>query len=181
VIRFGRTAWPTAAVCTALLLGAPACGGLGSGANSAAAEQHPLLGAAAPAFELASPDGKQKVSLRSFAGKVVVVDFWATWCSPCHESFPVYQRLASKFGSKLAVIGVSVDEAPGGIAPFAKGTGATFPLAWDEGQITSKSYQPPTMPTSYVIDASGVVRFVHSGFHSGEEQELESEISSLLK
>jgi hypothetical protein len=54
-------------------------------------------------------------------------------------------------------------------------------LAWDDGQVTSKSYQPPTMPTSYVIDASGIVRFVHSGFHSGEEQEIESEISSLLK
>ena len=166
---------------SAFALSLLACGSLNSGASSAADEQHPLLGAAAPAFELASPDGKQKVDLASHVGKVVVVDFWATWCTPCHESFPAYQRLAEKFSGQVVVIGISVDEDPAGIAKFAKETGAKFPLAWDDGQITSKSYQPPTMPTSYVIDKSGVVRFVHSGFHAGEEQELESELNSLLK
>jgi peroxiredoxin len=153
----------------------------GSGASSAADAQHPLLGAAAPAFELEAPVGKQKVSLSEYSGKVVVVDFWATWCAPCKQSFPAYQRLAQKFGSKLAVIGISVDEDPAGIAKFAKETGAKFPLAWDDGQITSKGYQPPTMPTSFVIDQGGIVRFVHSGFHGGEERAIESEIESLLK
>ncbi len=160
-----------------------ACGpGAGpSGASSAADAEHPLLGAAAPAFELAAPSGKQKVSLGEYSGKVVVIDFWATWCVPCKQSFPAYQRLAEKFGSKLAVIGISVDDDPGGIPKFAKETGAKFPLAWDDDQITSKTYQPPTMPTSFVVDQTGIVRFVHSGFHVGEEREIESEIDSLLK
>jgi len=180
LMRFGAA--------SALSLGLLACGpttGSGSrvgGANRAAEiEAHPLIGAAAPAFELDAPGGKQKVSLAAHAGKVVIVDFWATWCAPCHESFPAYQRLAEKFGDQLVVIGVSVDDDPAGIPEFAKETGAMFPLAWDDGQITSKSYQPPKMPTSYVVDQSGIVRFVHSGFHSGEEQALESEIRSLLK
>jgi len=159
-----------------------ACGaGSGPGAGSAADAEHPLLGAAAPAFVLDAPSGKQKVSLRQHVGKVVVVDFWATWCAPCKESFPAYQRLAQKFGNKLTVIGVSVDEDPADIPKFAKETGATFPLCWDDGQITSKSYQPPTMPTSFVLDQMGIVRFVHSGFHAGDEQAIESEIDSLLK
>jgi thiol-disulfide isomerase/thioredoxin len=157
------------------------CGAMGSGASGASDAQHPLLGAAAPGFDLLAPDAKHKISLASYAGKVVVVDFWATWCTPCHDSFPAYERIAEKFGSKVAVIGISVDEDPAGIPKFAQETGAKFPLAWDDGQVTAKSYQPPTMPTSFVVDATGIVRFVHSGFHSGEEQELESEISSLLK
>jgi cytochrome c biogenesis protein CcmG/thiol:disulfide interchange protein DsbE len=165
----------------ALALSSLACGSMSSGASSAADEQHPLLGAAAPSFELASADGKHKISLASYAGKVLVLDFWATWCTPCHESFPAYQRIAEKYAGRVAVVGISVDEDPSGIAKFAKETGAKFALAWDDGQITSKTYQPPTMPTSYVIDASGVVRFVHSGFHSGEEAQIESELDSLLK
>jgi thiol-disulfide isomerase/thioredoxin len=160
-----------------------ACGAgpAANGAQGAADAEHPLLGAAAPAFELEAPSSKQKVSLGEYAGKVIVVDFWATWCAPCKESFPVYQRLSRKFGSKLAVIGISVDEDPAGIPKFAKETGATFPLAWDDGQITSKSYQPPTMPTCFVVDQTGIVRFVHSGFHSGEERAIDAEIASLLK
>lgn len=158
-----------------------ACGGMGSGARGAADESHPLIGATAPSFELPAPTGKGKVGLASHAGKVVVVDFWATWCTPCHESFPAYQRLSEKFGSKLVVIGISVDDEPSGIPKFAKETGAKFPLAWDDGQVTSKSYQPSTMPTAFVIDGSGVVRFVHSGFHPGDEAALESEIESLTK
>jgi cytochrome c biogenesis protein CcmG/thiol:disulfide interchange protein DsbE len=161
--------------------GLPGCGSMGSGASSPSDEQHPLLGAAAPAFELPTPDTKRKINLAGYSGKVVVVDFWATWCKPCHDSFPAYQRISEKFGSQVAVIGISVDEDPAGIPKFAKETGAKFPLAWDDGQVTSKSYQPPTMPTSFVVDKAGIVRFVHSGFHAGEEQEIESEISSLLK
>ena len=165
-----------------MLLPLLACGSMSSGgASSAADEQHPLLGAPAPEFDLASADGKQKVSLAKYAGKVTVVDFWATWCTPCHESFPAYQRISQKYGEQLAVIGISVDEDPAGIPKFVKETGAKFSVAWDDGQITSKSYQPRAMPTSYVIDKTGIVRFVHSGFHSGEEQQLESEIDSLLK
>ena len=165
-----------------MLLPLFACGSMNSGgASSAADERHPLLGAPAPAFELASADGKRKVSLEQFAGKVTVVDFWATWCAPCHESFPAYQRISQKYAGKVAVIGISVDEDASGIGKFVQETGAKFAIAWDDGQITSKSYQPPTMPTSYVIDKAGIVRFVHSGFHSGEEQQLEAELDSLLQ
>lgn len=166
--------------CGSLGYGLLGCGSLGAGVGSPADAQHPLLGAPAPAFELSATDG-QKVSLASHAGQVVVLDFWATWCVPCRQSFPAYQRLAQKFARQATVIGISVDDDPNGIPAFAKETGAKFPLVWDDGQITAKSYQPPTMPTCYVLDQSGIVRFVHSGYRAGEEEQLASEIRSLLK
>lgn len=154
--------------------------GEGAGAKSPAADKHPLVGASAPAFELESTPGKQKVSLEEASGKVAIVDFWATWCEPCRESFPAYQRLVDKYKDDLVVIGVSVDDEPDGIPQFASETGAKFPLVWDQGQKLSKTYKPPTMPTSYVIDKQGIVRFVHAGFHAGDDKSIESEVKSLM-
>jgi len=169
-----------AAVALALtLVAAPGCGGTGQPAVHAVTE-HPLLGAPAPDFELPSADGKQRIGLAPLAGKVVIVDFWATWCEPCRASFPAYQRLVDEFGGKVAVIGVSVDEEPSGIKAFGAANGAKFPLAWDEGQGVAKSYQPSTMPTSFIVDAHGVVRFIHAGFTDGDEAQIKTEVSSLF-
>ena len=168
---FAMVVWAAATV---------ACGGSLGGANSANGEDHALLGSQAPAFELSSAIGSDKVSLASAAGKVAIVDFWATWCEPCKDSFPHYQRLADKYGDKLVVMGISVDEEPDGIAAFAKETRVSFLLAWDDGQVVSKKYEPPTMPTSYVVDSAGVVRYVHPGFKAGAEEEIEAQLKPLL-
>jgi peroxiredoxin len=156
------------------------CSGRRGSAASSGEAEHALIGATAPAFELKAQSGGAEVSLHETSGKVVIIDFWATWCEPCRDSFPVYQRLVDKFAGKLVVIGVSVDEEPGGIAKFAADTGAKFDLVWDEGQVLSERYQPPTMPTSYIVDKNGIVRFVHAGFKSGDDAQIESEVSSLL-
>jgi cytochrome c biogenesis protein CcmG/thiol:disulfide interchange protein DsbE len=170
--------------CTALLLATSvagcAGGGAGAGGAAHAVSEHPLLGSAAPALEVPTPDGKKKLSLSDYAGKVVIVDFWATWCQPCRESFPAYQSLVDEFGGKVVVLAVSVDEAPTDIAAFAKSTGAKFPVAWDEGQSAAGSYQPPKMPSSFIVDKHGIVRFVHGGFSPGDERELRNELRSLL-
>lgn len=168
-----------------LALGAVACagasaGGGAAGGDSHAVSDHPLLGGAAPALEVPTPEGKGQVTLASHAGKVVIVDFWATWCGPCRESFPAYQRLVDEFGGKLVVLAVSVDEAPNDVRGFATSTGVKFAIGWDEGQGAAKSYQPPTMPTSYVVDKNGIVRFVHAGFTKGDEAALRDEVRSLL-
>jgi peroxiredoxin len=170
--------WAVALVLIALLTAG--CGGGRGGAASGDQADHPLIGATAPSFELPARPGGGKVSLSETAGKVAIVDFWATWCEPCRDSFPVYQSMVEKFGGKLIVIGISVDEQPEGIAKFAADTGAKFELVWDEGQVLSERYKPPTMPTSYVLDKHGVVRFVHAGFKSGDDAQIESEVRSLV-
>ena len=156
------------------------CAGAGGGAANSASTSHPLVGGPAPAFELPAVSGGAQ-SLAAHAGKVVVVDFWATWCQPCKQSFPAYQELVSELGGKLVVLGISQDDDVEGIAAFVSETGAKFPIVWDEGKVVAKAYDPPTMPTAYVLDPSGIVRFVHAGYRAGDEATLEAEARSLLR
>jgi len=163
----------------ALLATTSACSGsAGPGTKSPAGTEHGLLGGPAPDFSLSTPSG-QRVQLGDAKGKVAIVDFWATWCKPCKESFPVYQRFAEQYPDELLVIGVSVDEGSDGIGAFATETGARFPLVWDESQEVAKSYSPPSMPTSYLIDRQGIVRLVHAGFRPGDEEILAKELAKL--
>lgn len=144
--------------------------------------EHKLVGSPAPDFDLATQSGDaKKVSLADTRGKVAIIDFWATWCDPCKDSFPHYQALFEKHAGELVMIGISTDEDASGIAGFAQKTGAKFPLAWDEGGAIARAYDPATMPTSYILDKNGIVRFVHVGFHGGDEKQIEQEVESLLK
>ena len=115
-------------------------------------------------------------------GKIVIVDFWASWCLPCAESFPVLDELQKKYGDKLVVIGVNVDEKASNMDKFLKKHPVSFTLVRDAGQKLVDTVSPETMPTSFILDGEGKVRFLHSGFH-GEttRKEYISEIESLLK
>jgi len=157
-----------------------ACGKGGAGA-AAPAEQHPLVGTSAPEFEIPSQTGGGSLSPQSQGGKVVIIDFWATWCAPCRESFPFYQSLVDQHGGSVVVLAVSVDEEPAKIADFAKDTGVSFPLGWDEGQVVAKLYNPEKMPTSYLIDKNGVVSHVHAGFADGDQTDIAQHVDALLK
>jgi len=161
-------------------LGACAGGAGGPGASSGGAS-HPLVGAPAPAFELRDVSGGGDQTLEAYAGKVLIVDFWATWCEPCKQSFPAYQKLVSELGGDLVIVGISQDDDAKGIPAFVSETGAKFPVVWDDGKSVAKAYDPPTMPTAFVIDKSGIVRFVHVGYHAGDEATLEEEVRSLMR
>ena len=160
-----------------------ACAGAGGGGSgpSAAGASHPLVGAPAPAFELPEVHGGGEQSVGAHAGKVLIVDFWATWCEPCKLSFPAYQKLVSKLGGDLVVVAISQDDDAKWISAFASETGAKFPIVWDDGKAVAKAYDPPTMPTAFVIDKSGIIRFVHVGYHAGDEATLEEEARSLMR
>ena len=116
------------------------------------------------------------------AGKVLLVDFWASWCTPCKASFPAYGRIYGDFSPRgLALVAVSVDKVPAEYAAFLKKMAPPFATALDVGQKLVRQVQVPAMPTSYLIGRDGRVRYIHKGFHSaGTESELRKEIEELL-
>ena len=152
------------------------------GADSAAGKQHELIGKPAPSFSVQTANGKGKVSLSSLKGKVVVVDFWATWCGPCKESFPKLQELYTKYQSSgVEMVGLSEDDENQGIAEFGQAHGSVkFPIGWDDGKSIAGQYHPPTMPTTFVVDKNGIVRFAHVGYHDSDQDELDKEIKGLM-
>ena len=124
------------------------------------------------------------ISLKDLRGQVVLLDFWGTFCEPCKKSFPKLEELRRKYASRgLRVIGISEDEDEDKdkIPAFGETYGAKFALAWDGDKAIAKRYKPETMPSSFLIDKDGVVRFAHVGFHDGEELEVENEIRGLLE
>lgn len=121
-------------------------------------------------------------TLPNTSGKVVLVDFWASWCGPCKESFPALNRLHQKYASKgLVIIGVGVDDDAAKYKAFAAKMGAAFPLAHDSGHQAAGFFNPSTMPSSYLVDRKGVIRHVHTGFRGAKtEAEYVTEIEALL-
>ena len=124
-------------------------------------------------------EGKLPADLK---GKIVLVDFWASWCLPCAESFPALDELQKKYGDKLVVLAVNVDEKEANMKKFLTKHPVSFTIVRDAGQKLVAVAEPQTMPTSFILDGEGKVRFAHKGFH-GEKSRAEyiSEIESLLK
>jgi peroxiredoxin len=148
--------------------------GAEGGGNSGPAE----VGKPAPDLSIQTLDGK-KVTLADLQGKVVIIDFWATWCGPCKESFPKYEELSKKHAGKVEVIGISVDDDKSDVPDFVKQRGATFAIGWDEGHTIANRWKVETMPTAFILDATGTVRHVHAGFHDDEAAQVDKELSAL--
>jgi thiol-disulfide isomerase/thioredoxin len=137
------------------------------------------VGKAAPDLSVQTVNGKGQITRDSLSGKVAIVDFWATWCGPCKQSFPKLEELAKQNQGKVQVVGISVDDKSDGVADFAKSNGATFPIGWDDGHTIANRWKVDSMPTTYILDTSGKVRFIHAGYHDGEADAIAKELATL--
>jgi len=138
------------------------------------------VGEAAPPFALATAAG-ETVALDKLKGRVVYVDFWASWCGPCRRSFPWMSEMQQKYGAAgFTVVGVNVDKRRPDAEKFLQQTPATFTIVYDPAGKTPEAYGVKGMPSSYLVDASGKVVAVESGFRDEQKAEFEARIKTLL-
>jgi cytochrome c biogenesis protein CcmG, thiol:disulfide interchange protein DsbE len=137
------------------------------------------VGQQAPDFDLPGKQGNVKLS--DYKGKTVYLDFWASWCGPCKQSFPWMNEMHTKYaGQNFKVVGINVDAKQADADGFLTGTPAKFDVAFDAKGASPKTYGIKGMPSSVLIGPDGKVLAVHAGFKDEERGALEDKIKSAL-
>ncbi len=156
----------------AMLLASAACM---IAAPSMAAES----GSVAAAFDVPGPSGAVKLS--EYRGKLVYLDFWASWCGPCKRSFPWMNQLQARFGAQgLQVLAMNLDSKHADAIDFLSSTPANFTIGFDPKGSVASSYGVIGMPSSVLIGPDGRVVAMHAGFNEDDKVELENLISQNL-
>jgi peroxiredoxin len=121
------------------------------------------------------------IKLANLRGRVVYVDFWASWCAPCRQSMPALDGYFRRFSSRgFTVLGVNKDMAASDAARFLQRFPVTFPVLADPDDGLARAFDVKAMPSGYLIDRAGRVRYVHRGFTSETAAALESQIEFLV-
>lgn len=131
-------------------------------------------------FTLTDSSGR-KVSLHDFYGKVVLLNFWATWCTPCRDELPALERMQKRFAKRgFVVVAVSVDNEAENIHQFVRKFDLKLLTLWDKDKRVAGSYDVKRMPSSYLIDRRGKIRAVHYGYSPEGLKRMKSEAEDLL-
>ena len=126
----------------------------------------PMVGAPAPEFELQTLTGS-RLRLSDMKGKVVLLNFWATWCAPCQQEMPLLQSRASRYPTDLVLLGIDFNENPSVVQDFVTNLNITFPILLDPGSKVQDLYRVRGYPTTLILDGQGIIRVVQIGELSG--------------
>ncbi len=139
----------------------------------------PDIGSSAPDFTLETTDGGS-LSLSDFQGKIVILNFWATWCVPCQSEMPHFQAVHNEHSGKgVALLSIDIQESPSQVKEFADSNGLTFPLLLDrQAEVAQKYCLPSALPITLFIDAEGIIRARKVGAFRNKG-EIESLIDAL--
>ena len=148
---------------------------------AAAQELKPAPATRAPALELADLEGRTH-KLADYRGKVVLVNFWATWCEPCREEMPSIERLrASLAGRPFAVLAVNLAEPESRIRKFLDAMPLGFAVLLDRDAKAARAWQAKMLPATYIVGPDGVIRFQHRGELDWSKPEVRRQIAALMK
>ena len=139
------------------------------------------VGDSVPSFKARTIDGNKSVALEDYRGKVVLVDFWASWCPPCLKSLPKYNDLRREIGTTdFEIVAINVDENTDDARKFLQKHPVSYPVAKDPKGVLPGVFGVKAMPTSYLIDQNGVVKYVHAAFKDGDIEKIKYEIEKLI-
>lgn len=128
-----------------------------------------------------SAQAAPELDLASLKGRVVYIDFWASWCGPCRQSFPWMKDMDAKYGKDgLSIIAINVDQEKAKADAFLAEFQPAFKVLFDNSGELAGQFKVQTMPSSYLLDRSGKPRFKHMGFHDAKRADYEKEITQLL-
>lgn len=139
----------------------------------------PLLDKPAPAIDLPTLDGTSTISLADYVGRPVVINFWASWCLPCRDEFPLLRATrAAHAGEGLEILGIAHDDTAEAARQFGLDYGATWPLLLDDQDIAWRAYQGTFVPVTYYVDRQGIVRALSYGAPASGT--LEEQLAKIL-
>jgi len=138
-------------------------------------------GGPAPGFELPRLDNGETIRLSDFKGKVVYVDFWASWCGPCRQSLPLYEDLQKRLPvGQFQIIAINLDEDRKDAEAFLKRHPVSYLILSDPEGISASAWSVPAMPTSFLVDSSGKIANIYIGFEPSHIGTIEHDIKALL-
>jgi peroxiredoxin len=138
------------------------------------------VGEEAPNFSLPTLSG-DTITLDGLKGKVLLLNFWASWCTPCQEELPELQKIHQKYHERgFDVVGINIDKQQANAAKFVQRFGLTFPVLLDPESSTIQEYRGNAMPISYLLDQQGRVRHVFFGYNPAKLAGMETAIAEAL-